>query len=190
MVNYENGVVYKLSCSTGHFYIGSTASPLRMRLSNHKGQAKLHPERRVYKHILENGGFSEVSIIEVEKFPCKTRQELQKREDEVIRQFLNDPLCLNIRKAFLNDGELQDHMKNYYETTLKERLEIGRMIDGGQAVDRDAKTIDSAVRHYESVKRAKHNYYLRNQEELKAKQRAIYRAKKEAEATAESAEAT
>lgn len=93
-----NGKIYKLQCEDGHYYIGSTISELRFRLANHKGKAKAKPDRRVYKHI-HSIGWDKVRIILIEEFECKTRQELYQKEDEHIRNALQDDLCLNHYKV-------------------------------------------------------------------------------------------
>lgn len=53
-------IIYRL-CSdlTPSFYVGSTCRNLKHRLAKHKNKSWEAPKRRLYKHILENGGFTE-----------------------------------------------------------------------------------------------------------------------------------
>ena len=96
-MGYENSKVYKLQCVSGHFYIGSTSNTLAKRLGQHKAKALTRPECRVYKHI--NGEWDNVRIVLVEAFPCESKEQLNKKEDEHIQRELNNPLCLNSKGA-------------------------------------------------------------------------------------------
>jgi hypothetical protein len=89
--------VYKLTCSNGFFYIGSTIQPLENRLWGHHAKAKLCPERKLYAHLDEN---ATIELIE-EADPNVLRE----CEDKHIRAVLEDPLCLNSRVAVLTDEE-------------------------------------------------------------------------------------
>ena len=62
-------IIYKLfSPNSNSFYIGSTTKELKQRLSKHKNKSHECPKRKVYKHILENGGFENWAIIELYRF--------------------------------------------------------------------------------------------------------------------------
>ena len=52
--------IYRLFSNTcSSFYVGSTERTLEKRFSKHKNKAHETPKRKVYKVILENGGFKE-----------------------------------------------------------------------------------------------------------------------------------
>ena len=80
MARYQNGMIYKLVNDVDdQFYVGSTCMPLAKRKSNHKVDAKKHPNQRLYKHLNEIG-WDCVKIILIEKWPCEDKYELEKRE--------------------------------------------------------------------------------------------------------------
>lgn len=96
----------------GHFYIGATKGELRFRLQKHKASSKEHPDRPVYKYITN---WNDVKIILIEKVNCNTREELNKKEDEFIQKELENPLCLNHRRAHNTeeDKKKQEHTKQH-----------------------------------------------------------------------------
>ena len=100
-MGYDNSKVYKLQCVSGHFYIGTTSNTLAKRLGQHKAKALIRPECRVYKHI--NGEWDQVRIVLVEAFPCESKEQLNKKEDEYIQRELNNPLCLNSKGAAFDE---------------------------------------------------------------------------------------
>jgi hypothetical protein len=87
MPDYGCGKVYAIVGEDGlEIYVGSTAQPLHKRWHGHKKMAKFKPERAIYKHIAENGGFEKFRIILVEEYPCENRQQLLRREGEHIKR--------------------------------------------------------------------------------------------------------
>jgi group I intron endonuclease len=77
---YQNGKVYKLvSDLTSKIYVGSTCCPLRIRLNKHKNNAKMYPDRKVYRKF-NRVGWDSVSIILLEEYPCDNKMQLIARE--------------------------------------------------------------------------------------------------------------
>jgi predicted GIY-YIG superfamily endonuclease len=85
MPDYKNAKIYRLFHSDGRFYIGSTCSTLALRKSQHK-----HSQQ-----VFKDTEWSEVKIILIKSFPCKTKEELYKKEHEIALPFLKDTKCLN-----------------------------------------------------------------------------------------------
>ena len=80
MVNYGNSKIYKLvNDIDDKIYVGSTTQTLSRRKSLHKDYSKKYPNRKVYKY-LNNIDWKYTHIILIEKYPCKDRIELIKRE--------------------------------------------------------------------------------------------------------------
>lgn len=113
---YENGIIYKLNCEDGYYYIGSTTSNPKVRLSNHKQSSKKDITRDVYKHI-NNIGWDKVKFEIIEKYPCKSKKELCACEDKYIHAAKDkkDIMCLNINRALVTEEEKKRNMKISYE---------------------------------------------------------------------------
>jgi len=105
-MGYELGKIYKLQCSDGYYYIGSTITSLVTRLKNHKGSSKrdLCKNYKVYKHINQIG-WDNVQILLLEEYPCNSRKDLCIKETEYIVCEIDSPLCLNNNISFISDEE-------------------------------------------------------------------------------------
>ena len=78
-MNYQNGKIYAIrSNETDKFYIGSTTQPLHKRFSAHKSNEKCSSS---YMFC-----FPDVYIELIESYPCNTKEELNRREGELIRE--------------------------------------------------------------------------------------------------------
>ena len=54
MVNYQNGKIYKLVNNVDdEIYVGSTTTSLSRRKGGHVDKAKYYPNRKLYKHLLD-----------------------------------------------------------------------------------------------------------------------------------------
>jgi hypothetical protein len=89
MPDYSKGRIYRLFHSDGRFYIGSTCSPLYTRKSQHKWN----------QHFFKADEWKEVQIVLIELYSCANKEELFKKENEILLPFLKDDKCLNKNKA-------------------------------------------------------------------------------------------
>lgn len=110
---YKNGKIYKILCVDGHYYYGSTIQRLYERLSSHKKLSKT-AKTVLYNHI-NIIGWDNASMQLVEDYPCETNQQLRAKEDEYITKSKDDPLCLNVNRAYVSEDEYKKKMKEYYE---------------------------------------------------------------------------
>lgn len=101
-MGYELGKIYKLQCSDGYYYIGSTIQKLRERFSLHKQKSKkVNADRnKEFSHI-NALGWENVEILLIQDYPCETKRQLEEKEQEFIN--LDDPLCLNTQRSFLTE---------------------------------------------------------------------------------------
>ena len=77
---YSRGKIYKLvNDIDDEIYVGSTCSPLYVRLAGHKMTSYCTPKRQVYAHVLKIG-WENVDIVLIEEFPCDSKMQLHKRE--------------------------------------------------------------------------------------------------------------
>ena len=114
MPDYSTGKIYKvINPQNEIIYIGSTTQKLSSRFCNHEHKG--------------NGN----KIILLENYPCNSREELNKKEQEIIDHFDN---LLNIRNAYIpeykeyfkeyskeNKEKILQHKKKYYEENKKKQ---------------------------------------------------------------------
>ena len=124
MSTYNNGKIYRLNCSDGHYYIGSTTTSLNKRLSSHKSASKTNT-MPVYTHIVELG-WDNVEMVLVEDYACNTKKELNAREDFYIKKAKDDPKCLNARRSHLTKEEKVELSKQYYQENKVSRAEYDK----------------------------------------------------------------
>ena len=93
------GSIYKLECSDGKFYIGSTIQDLELRLWEHKKYSNPNNlskrNQKVYEHI-RLIGWDNVKMILIEEVDCDSLYDIRYLESEYIRMFKDDPDLLNM----------------------------------------------------------------------------------------------
>jgi hypothetical protein len=167
---YSNGKIYKLECSDGYYYIGSTRNTLLLRFLDHKKAARMHPERQLYSHILQLG-WDHVCIKLIEDYACASKEELNLREDHYIQQAknINDKFCLNINRAQITKEELKNHQKLYRAQNrdrIDEYMQHYRLVN---AQSRREYSKAYAQANAESVAEYKKRHYEQNKEAISAK---------------------
>jgi hypothetical protein len=85
MPNYKNGKIYAIIDKVDEevLYVGSTTNQVYNRMGNHRFKARDVNGRNYNQPIYKKMrivGIDNVGVIEVEKFSCNTRTELEKRE--------------------------------------------------------------------------------------------------------------
>ena len=126
MPNYQNGVIYKISCNNPDitdFYIGSTDN-FNRRKGEHKKNCYNEKIKKynykIYQTIRDNGGWENWIMIEIEKFPCNTEEELKEREDYWVVELqstLNKRRPKRSMKQYREDNRqvLAEKRKDWYE---------------------------------------------------------------------------
>ena len=117
-IDYQKTIVYKIVCNDLNIkdlYIGCTTD-FKRRKNEHKNWSSTQLDG-LYKCIYNNGGWSNWSMIEIEKYPCNDGNEARKQE-----RFWMEKLnaTLNLYKPILTNDERQ----NYLINRKKEREEI------------------------------------------------------------------
>jgi len=129
MPNYQKGKIYAIrSNQTDNVYYGSTTLSLCARMGEHRRLYRFH----INKDTLKNGcksydilKYDDAYIELVEEFPCQTKEQLHKREGEIIRSDSNSiNRCIAGRS--LNQWRIdnEQHIKDYsraYETFIRKR---------------------------------------------------------------------
>lgn len=121
MANYSKGVIYTIRYRNDDslIYVGSTIQPLYKRWHQHKNTCFDDKNKKydcnIYQKIRETNDIDNWYIELYESFPCANKEELNKREGEVIRKIAN----LNMRIPGRSDKEYyqdnKDKFKEYRE---------------------------------------------------------------------------
>jgi len=127
---YKRGKVYTIRCryDDSLIYVGSTIDKLAKRMAKHRTSEKCS----LYK--LVNGDWDNWYIELYEEYPCNNKEQLEKREGEVIRAIatINQVVAGRTRKEYYEDNcdkileqskkykednrdKIAEYMKNYYE---------------------------------------------------------------------------
>jgi len=202
MPDYQKGKIYTIrnKKDPNLIYVGSTCDVyLSNRMSKHRVDSRRYPNNHFYK-IIED--WNDWYIELYENFPCNDKNELTKREGEVIRQIGT----LNNKNAGLNlppiiNGDVKEYRKEYnkiYDKTKKKEqekskvkcplcdLEVTRYKLKRHQESRNCKNIVQVEKDAEQkeIQRIKNNeYYNRRyyekKDEILAKQKEHYEANKD-----------
>ena len=166
-MGYENGKIYKLECSDGYYYIGSTTTTLNVRLRNHMASSKrpLCMGYKLYSHINEIG-WSNVAIVLVEAYPCNTKTELCIKESEYISREISNTMCLTNNISFLTP---QDRLAKKREYTRLHREHLNTKSKERHQLNKDsihARQKEYRARNHEKIKQ----YQAQHRRDLKEKE--------------------
>ena len=95
MVNYMDSKIYTIRCRSDDtlIYVGSTTLALSQRLAKHRCSCKRGVCCSLYKYIV-NDDWSEWYIELYEVYPCNSKEELLKKEGDIIRQIGTINKCI------------------------------------------------------------------------------------------------
>ena len=168
-MGYETGKIYKLSCSDGKYYFGSTIRPLKSRLASHKHASTKTETNTAYTHI-KSIGWDNVDIELIELFPCENKHQLLERETWHIIQHKHDVLCLNTRNPLTdkNSDESKhihaDKCKTYYQDHREEILQKRKEYNLVHREQRAEYSREYAVKNSEVLKPYYQQYAVENRE--------------------------
>tara|TARA_B110000046_G_C12871411_1_gene346166 strand:+ start:90 stop:803 length:714 start_codon:yes stop_codon:yes gene_type:complete len=120
-VRYQKGKIYTIRCrdDNSKIYVGSTISPLSQRLAKHRSSSKNDKQKKIILYQNINGDWDNWYIELYENHPCNSREELEKREGEIIREIgsLNKNIVGRTKKEWNEDNKeiLSDYKKKYYQ---------------------------------------------------------------------------
>ena len=157
MPDYSKGKIYTIRCreDPSLIYVGSTTQQLSQRWTDHKQHATQdkNKNRNIYKAFDEKGIHS--FYIELyEEFPCSSKEQLQKREGEIMRQIgtLNMSIAGRTIHEYQreNKEQINENNRRYYNN------------------------------HQEQMKTRHKEYYERNKELISERNKNRYLEKREA----------
>jgi hypothetical protein len=156
MPDYSKGKIYTIRFNDDiNIYVGSSIQPLSVRFGEHKRKQN----SQVYIHIFEkyNGDFKNCYIELYEEFPCESKEQLCKREGEIIRLIgtLNKKIAGRSKKEYMRkyDKEKLEKAKEYRE----ENKEI--ILEKNKEILKEKNKIK-----YEKNKEILAEYYINNKE--------------------------
>ena len=129
-IDYSKAFIYKLCCldvSVKEIYIGSSTN-FKQRKIKHKSDCNKEKSkicnRYVYKFIRDNGGWDNWTMIELYKYPCNDKRELEYEEYRVMIELQSQ---LNSNRPYITEEEIREYKKNYREEH-KEEIKIKNQI--------------------------------------------------------------
>lgn len=166
MPDYSKGKIYTIRNRNdiNMVYVGSTIRPLCERLAKHKYASKSHGNY-TYLYIEVNNDWDNWYIELYENYPCDSKEELCKREGEVIREIgtLNNKIAgRDIKQYRIENAD-----------KIKEKNKLYRI----ENVD---KMKQYRIENADKIKETTKKYYIENAEKLKGYQKQC-RIKKEQE---------
>ena len=152
MVNYQNGLIYKIVCNDTNIedcYVGSTCN-FNRRKQSHKYACNNENGKkynlRIYKFIRDNGGWDNWSMITLEAFSCENKRELETRERkwlEDLKANLNCFIPTRTKKEYDKLDERKKYQKEYKQTDkYKQQCQNYRDNNKQRIKERDSKLIE------------------------------------------------
>jgi len=178
--DYSKGRIYRID-GGGLTYVGSTVSPLSVRMATHRSQAKADGGCTSKKILC----FTDAEITLVEMYPCDSQEELNKRE----RYWYDLIPCVNKNRPWLSSDEKASQSVDYYLANADKRKAYQTAYNNANAdkykayqVTYQAANTDKikAYRVANADKKKIYNaaYKAANADKIKAHQAANYAAKK------------
>lgn len=168
MPNYQNGKIYTIRCRNDDslIYVGSTTQKLTERIAQHRRQSYKH-SKRLFECV--NGNWEDWYIELYEECPCNNKQELDKKEGEIIRQIgnLNKNIAGRKRDEYREDNK--EKIKEYTKL-YNERPEVIERVEKNKE---DKRIYDKEYREKikELKKRRDKKYAENNKEKIKTYQK-------------------
>ena len=174
---YQRGKIYSMTCDDGHYYIGSTTMSLTDRFHHHKEFSKTH-DTHVYEYC-KRVGWKNITIELLEDYPCDSSQELHEREEYHLAPVREDPLCLNMNRAFMTPADRKIARRQYYEEN-REQITAYQAWYSEEHPDRiSAYQAAYKASHRKELAEKQRAYAKEHQEELRIKQKEYRTSHKE-----------
>jgi hypothetical protein len=187
-IDYSNTVIYKIVCNdlnVTDVYVGHTTD-FRKRKCAHKSNCSNENNKvynfKIYQTIRENDGWSNWSMIEVEKYPCNDGNEAREKERYWF-ETLNANMNTNVpsrtqdeyRKVCIeeNKKEIKEYHRARYERIKEELKEKHRLYR-----EENKEKIKEKARVYREEYRDETNkyyreYYKEHKEEINQKRKKL-----------------
>ena len=126
MIDYKNSKIYLLrSHQTDKVYVGSTTRRLNQRLAEHKQDFK-NNEKVKSRDIMK---YDDCYIELYENYPCDNKEELRRKEGEIIRELDCVNKCVagrTIKEYYMENKEKKSNYHKEWVDKNRERLNAYR----------------------------------------------------------------
>jgi len=106
-------------------YIGHTTI-FNKRKSKHKSSCNNEKSRqhnyKIYQMIREHGGWNAFQMIEIEKYPCKDKQEAERREYEIVQKLKSCNKIKSMNTHFFHSDKEKLQKQKHYEEYKRNKL--------------------------------------------------------------------
>ena len=126
-IDYSKCSIYKIEHieNTNLVYVGHTTS-FNKRKGKHKSNCNNEKSRqhnyKIYQMIREHGGWDAFRMIEVEKYPCKDKQEAERREYEIIQKLKSGNNTQIMNTHFFHSDEEKSQKQKHYEEYKRNKM--------------------------------------------------------------------
>ena len=147
---YQKSKIYKIcSTKTESVYIGSTYQTLKSRFSGHKSTHK-SGKKKITSSIIFNYGVEYAYIELLEEYPCNSRDELLKREGELMRTMKN---CINKENPYDNYLDKRIELKNSEEYKANIKIKEDKKHQKLLKIENKKREIENKKKEIEDKKR-------------------------------------
>lgn len=170
MPDYSKGKIYTIRCKNDAtlIYVGSTIQPLSHRWGGHKlDSIRTYSNSLIYKTI--NNDWNNWFIELYENYPCENKEELLKREGEIIRLIgnLNTDIPNRTKKEWYEDNadKIKEQKKQYRINNADKIKEKSKQYCIDNADKLKKYRIDNIDKWKEYQKQYQKQYYLKKKQE-------------------------
>ena len=181
MNKYHNGKIYKIvDVGYNKCYIGSTTESLSRRMSKHRYKYKKYKDggdkHATCYDMFDEYGIEHCKIELIEYCKCETKDELLRREGQIIK----DTDCVNRCVTGRTDREyyednyekIQEKNKQWYKENTERFKEYRKKYYEQHKTDILQKEKERRVEKSEEMKKYMQNYYVKNIDKIKARSKA------------------
>jgi hypothetical protein len=177
---YKRGMIYTIRNITDDtlIYVGSTINTLPKRFDGHKQKCKNGSKIKLYNYITDNN-WSDWYIELYENFPCNNKNELERKEGQVIREIgtINKRIEGRTKKEY--DEDNKEKRKEYFNKWYEDNKEIKK-----KYCEDNAEKISERMKKYrqenvEIISERMKKYYEDNAEKISEKSKEYYENNKE-----------
>ena len=180
MVNYQNGVIYKLvsnDLNIKECYYGSTTNFVERRKAHKKYcnnvSEKVYNHHK-YKFIRDNGGWCNWKMIVIKEFPCNSKRELETEERfamEKDNNRLNLVLPTRTKKEWTEDNKekIAEQTKEYRQNNKEKIKEIMKIYQQNNKEKISEKNKIYREKNKEQIVEQRKKSYEKNKEQISEK---------------------